>query len=260
MVLHEVVPEEGIAARNYFYDLKPGWEDTGDSQVKQLFTVQKSLREMFAPVTAWTEVAGVSLHIAIVSAMLDTLKKAEHVVDLGCGTGSLMAIFIELVPQSCVVEGLEYDPGVAERAEENVHEELADFFSWGPQANSVAQKVASAAVIRGQVQGEGDAFKFNADGKQNGVYDVLNVGFSMMEEDLRKTHLWNATAVGGKLGVPICDAPLATRDTPPKCKSRYHVFTKLSRDDELLGAKMAVGAAHHVIDKEIRFVLIRPES
>mmetsp|Transcript_95953 Transcript_95953/g.185064 ORF Transcript_95953/g.185064 Transcript_95953/m.185064 type:complete len:403 (+) Transcript_95953:44-1252(+) len=231
----------------YYYRQKPGWENTANDDVKRLSSVQPEMRQIFVPVKEWTEVASLSIHMMIATSMLENLKNATHVVDIGSGTGALLAVFAELVPKSAVLEGLEYMTEVADAARQKMEEASLLFKKNGNDtAETVAKKISQTGIAGGE---NGDLFNFNLKGERDGEFDVINVGFAMFENEIPAA-LWKALAVKGKLGIPICKEKVYR----PKCEALYHIYTKNSpeavrKDDEL------------IIQKDINFVLVRaPEK
>jgi len=188
-------------------------------EVKQLKAVSDNmLRSTFKSSLqdgSGMDIASKDIHVAIAAEMLDNLKKKHaKVMDLGSGTGALMAIFIELVAPNCngcTVEGIEYDQKTAQ---------------WASKWMSILHEfpgLEEAAQV-GKTVHVGNAFAWNP---QGGTYHVINVGFAVVKDTLDGTPAWKAALAedGGKLIVPLCTT------TPPelnngRCKAKFHVFTR----------------------------------
>lgn len=238
-----------------FFDAKPDWNDTVAPQVTKMMAWQREIREIFAPVHDWTETATLSMHMAIVTLMAESLREARRVIDLGCGTGALLAAFEEATQKAELVEGMEYAKDVAEKTRENM-EVASEFFRWKGLAPAAEGALATSeeGILGGTT--EGNALMFNADGASNLTYDVMNVGFALRYEEFPAA-IWGALAVGGRLGAPLCDVPLQRDDG--KCLAHYHVFKRTASDAELPGLDM-LGPDHVVLDKQIRFIVVEVES
>jgi protein-L-isoaspartate O-methyltransferase len=238
----------------YYYRQKPGWENTANDDVKRLSSVQPEMRQIFVPVKEWTEVASLSIHMMIATSMLENLKNATHVVDIGSGTGALLAVFAELVPKSAVLEGLEYMTEVADAARQKMEEASLLFKKNGNDtAETVAKKISQTGIAGGE---DGDLFNFNLKGERDGEFDVINVGFAMSENQIPGA-LWKALAVNGKLGMPICDGASSASSSVTKCPCHYHIFTKNSEEAEFPGTKLE-GSEHMRIENDIHFMVVRP--
>lgn len=231
---------------------KPGWENTRTEDVQNLTSFKPSMRENFRPVKDYTEVASLSMHMMIATSMLETLKIARHVVDIGSGTGALLAVFAELVPTLAVVEGLEFATEVADASRQKMANAAKLFEENGKvDAQIVANKISETGIAGGELNG--NLFTFNLDGKQDGEFDVINVGFAMNENEIPNV-LWKSLAVNGKLGMPVCD----TESEGLRCNAHYHIFTKTSVGAAFPGATLvSQGQAHERIDHQIRFLLVR---
>jgi len=234
----------------YYYYEKPGWENTTTDEVKKLVSVQFKMRQNFAP-DVWNQVASKSMHMMIATTMLDNLKNAKHVVDIGSGTGALLAVFAELVPKSAVVEGLEYSMKVADAARQKMEKASLLFKNNGiADAQMVANKISKTGIAGGDLNG--NLFTFNLKGERDGEFDVINVGFAMNENEIPGV-LWKALAANGKLGMPICDAT----SNGAKCDCHYHIFTKTSME-AVFPLKQLQGSEHTIIKNGIQFMLARP--
>mmetsp|Transcript_85757 Transcript_85757/g.170236 ORF Transcript_85757/g.170236 Transcript_85757/m.170236 type:complete len:405 (-) Transcript_85757:23-1237(-) len=240
--------QDAQGTENPYYTEKQGWEDEANQIVKELISVHMDMRQNFRPVNNWGEVAGLSMHMMIATRMLENLKTATHVADIGSGTGALLAVFAELVPKTAVVEGLEYMTDVADASKQKMAEASVIFKKANnSDAEMVAKKISVSGIAGGELNG--NLFTFNLDGGRDEEFDVINVGFAMFENEIPAA-LWKALAVKGKLGIPICKEKVYR----PKCEALYHIYTKNSpeavrKDDEL------------IIQKDINFVLVRaPEK
>mmetsp|Transcript_54710 Transcript_54710/g.159591 ORF Transcript_54710/g.159591 Transcript_54710/m.159591 type:complete len:313 (+) Transcript_54710:59-997(+) len=232
----------------FFYDVM-GWETTTVSKVNKLLAVTPSLREAFVPVSDWEEVGAVSLHKAVATKMLDTLRKAKRIIDLGCGTGALLAIFAELAPRA-KLEGIEGMEQLVEAAPSRLIRAAEIFERAGKPEAGQAMRVAAVDRIA-----HGDAFGFNADGSCNGLYNVVTVGFAMINEDV-PIAFWNALADGGQLCVAICDEPLQV--AYGKYQAYIHFFTKKKGESKFPGSRAPLGRRHEKIDIPVHFELVRP--
>jgi len=242
-------------AENPYYSKKPGWEDTVVDEVTKLLSVGLKMRQNFAPVKHWTEVAGLSMHMMIATTMLENLKTATHVVDIGSGTGALLAVFAELVPKSAVVEGLEYMMNVALASKKKMADACLLFKEADKEdAQMVANKTLTTGIKGGEL--DGNLFTFNLNGDRDGEFDVINVGFAMNENEIPGV-LWKAVAVNGKLGMPICDE---MSENNGKCACHYHIFTKTEENKAVFPGTKSQGSEHTKIEKDINFILVRPPT
>merc|ERR1719362_521289 len=219
------------------------WKQKGQqdkaAEVNNLqYVKQQALRKTFASTQpGGTDVASRDVHVAIATEMLDNLKQATaQIMDLGCGTGALLAIFLELVAPNCdgcKVEGIEYEAGALQKA-----------LKWLPFSmkfplfsQEVKDKLPKVPLdVR-----QGDAFTWNTDSRQNGQYHVINVGFALTRTTFDGTKWKNALADGGKLIVPLCTTIPPQLDDKGRCTAKFHVFSPTSEE---------------VLDVEIQFVCV----
>lgn len=232
----------------FFYAVR-GWEETSVPEVDKLLAVTRELREAFIPVDNWDEVGAVSLHKAIATRLLGRLRSAKRVLDIGCGTGALLAVFAELAPRA-KLEGLESEGRVAKVAPTRLIMAAELFKKKGKEETERAARVASQGI------GHGDGFEFNGDGSAGGLYDVLSVGFAMLDKDV-PVGLWHALADGGQLCVPVCDEPVQTAFG--KYQAHLHFFTKRP-GGAFPGLSAPLGPEHAVLEQPVHFELIRPDK
>mmetsp|Transcript_52915 Transcript_52915/g.105132 ORF Transcript_52915/g.105132 Transcript_52915/m.105132 type:complete len:283 (-) Transcript_52915:17-865(-) len=172
-----------------------------------------------------TDVAGKTIHVAIATEMFDKLTQSDaQVMDLGCGAGALMAVFIEVVSSNCdncKVEGVEYDDHLVDGAEfafEYLFSDNERFFDSEEKLGKM--KGVSKSVT------QGDATAWNSDFLENGKYDVINVGFAILAGGTWSTAFENwkkALKDGGKLIVPLCTTnPVVVENH--RCAAKFHIF------------------------------------
>lgn len=234
---------------NTFFWPVRGWENTTIPEVDGLLAVTPSLRDAFVPVENWDEVGAISLHKAITTQLLERLRTAKRILDLGCGTGALLAIFAEVAPQA-TLEGLEGDRAVATAAAERLARAATYFEKAGKREAAVAAHAAARKVTCG------DGFEFNADGALDGQYDILVVGYAMVQKDV-PMGLWAALADGGVLALSLCDEPLQV--TYGKYLSHLHFFTKCG-SSAFPGLKAPFSKEHRRIEQPVHFELVRPDK
>uniref|UniRef100_A0A7S4RTY5 CS domain-containing protein n=1 Tax=Alexandrium monilatum TaxID=311494 RepID=A0A7S4RTY5_9DINO len=234
---------------NTFFWPVRGWEDTTVPEVDGLLAATPEFRDVFVPVEDWDEVGAISLHKATATALLPALRTAARIVDVGCGTGALLALLTELAPRA-TLEGLEGAPAVAAAAAEKLVQAAAHF----ERADRPEAAKATRAAARNIEHG--DAFEFNGDGSRNGFYDIVTVGFAIVEKDL-PIGIWSALAEGGMLGIPLCDEPL--QSAYGKYQARLHFFTKRG-GAAFPGLKAPLGEDHKRVEQPVHFELVRPDK
>jgi|JI9StandDraft_1071089.scaffolds.fasta_scaffold720400_1 protein-L-isoaspartate(D-aspartate) O-methyltransferase len=60
------------------------------------------------------------MHAYALEWLKDNLVPGARILDVGCGSGILLAYFHEICEQSCQVTGIEHIPGLAEFSKENL--------------------------------------------------------------------------------------------------------------------------------------------
>lgn len=210
-------PSLKVPKDSNFYEVEEVWEPFIKEHGKELrkaLSMQMQplkIRELFAPREKWTEAASAGMHLAITNSLFDHLTTTSSpVLDLGSGTGALLALFAEFTTASSV-QGIEYDAAVLDNSQ-SAMEILVD-------EDDRFEKVSIT---------QGDALQFNVDGEFDNTYGVINVGVGMCGFP---NIIWNAVAVGGALGVPLCEKPCEDPDIVDKfgkCDAKYHVFEKVA--------------------------------
>jgi len=203
------------------------------NQVKELQTLKdRLLRGTFSssPTNKHNmDIASKDIHVAIAVEMLDNLKQSSaQVMDLGCGTGALMAVLIELASSNCTgckVEGIENDATACQRVQGG----LGLLLSYPFWKKGILEKVKQVPVALTC----GNAFGWNEDGTQDGKYQVINVGFAVSKDTLAGTRWLTALAEGGKLVVPFCTTNPPEVDEKGRCNANFHVFTQGNKAAEI---------------------------
>jgi len=252
---------EATSVRGFDKEEKPNkfqqfWQTNGNTnmvqnmdRVRQLNAASKDfIRHTFATTTqdgSGTDVASLDSHVAVVARVLDKLELPNaHVMDLGCGTGALMAIFLEMASKTCngcTVEGIEYLPQLRETATERLTfflEALQD--DWDVDMGKVAQGVMDVK--------EGNAFEWTGAGNK---YHVINVGFAVTQDTLGGPigEGWKeALANGGTLIVPLCTHTelYGTK----RCAANYHFVTRTEGEQ--------VPFKDEVLDVQVPFLRVDP--
>lgn len=168
-------------------------------------------RQAYEPTEDCTRSAGLGPHAFVTKVLRDALleaPKGSAAVDIGSGTGFLLAVFSTLTGSDVDVVGVEHDPVAA----------AASRMALARTAADVPAVAASWKATPTVLSADGLNFTYPE------RFSVMNVGFAMKELPQRFLDQSTDDAV---ILMPICQEPLQVIDGN-KCMSRFHLFKKLN--------------------------------
>jgi len=179
---------------------------------------------------------------AVVSTLLPFLQNCtKPIIDLGSGSGSFVVLLAEYAKKAVSIIGIEQEEKAVKAAEENLERLYDDIDDLDESIVHTLEGIETKLSFVA-----GDAFKMEDVEK----YGVMHVGFGM---NSIYPGFWSALAVGGVLGVPMCE-DLIEDGGISRCSAKYLVFQKLDKNQKVPGRDDAIIK----MKKDLNFIVVEP--
>jgi protein-L-isoaspartate(D-aspartate) O-methyltransferase len=155
-------------------------------RVKYLLDKKREYIDSPSKIEAGQTISAPHIHAFALRELQPVLKKGAHVLDVGCGSGFLTAVFAYIVG---------VDQGFGKVVGIDIHQELVDFSKKNIRQNNPELLNNKLVEIF-----KGNGWKGYPQNEQNELYDAIHVG---AEADKLPEKLWAQLKPGGIMVIPI---------------------------------------------------------